>query len=105
MGEEPFTEKDIEEGRIPAILGYIPPLCFVPLLKTNNPYAQHHGKQALALLLVEILAVLFLTPLGAMAWKLLLLACVVAAFMGAYKAWGGSTYRIPFLDKILQKFK
>jgi uncharacterized membrane protein len=105
MHDEQFTGPEIEEGRIPAILGYIGPLCFIPLTKTTNSFAQKHGKQGLILFLAELLAGLFLTPLGAMAWKLLLLGCIVSAFIGAFQAWGDKGFRVPFLDMFIQKFK
>ena len=57
--EEPDLEADgtylseeemIEEGRAAAILGYVPFLCFIPLIRMrHNKFAYRHGKQGLFL--------------------------------------------------------
>ena len=55
--------REIEEGKAGAILGYIPFLCFIPLIMMkDNKFAVKHGKQGLLLLLIELLAFVFLFP-------------------------------------------
>jgi len=100
-----FTDEEVEEGKLLAMLGYIPPFCFLPLLKTNNAFAQEHGKQAAVLLVVEVLAFIFLTPLGDIFWKLVLLVCLAFAVIGAVRAVSGRLFRMPFLNVLAQKLK
>ena len=54
MAEE---EKEIEEGKAFAVLGYLSILCLVPLLlKKDNKFALFHGKQGLILFIFEVAA-------------------------------------------------
>jgi len=40
--------KEVEEGKVFAILGYIIPiLCLIPLITRNNEFSLYHGKQVL----------------------------------------------------------
>ena len=51
VGEEDYAppkdeEAMIEEGKAAAILGYVPFLCFIPLIKMrDNPFAFRHGNR------------------------------------------------------------
>ena len=70
-------QKIVEEGKIYAILSYIPFLCFIPMFKTDvNEYAKKHVKQGLLLLIVEISALFFLIEfISRIFWTLVLIIC------------------------------
>ena len=71
MQHEVFEQKDIDDSKAFAAIGYLGILCFVPLLlKKDSPYAQFHGKQGLVLFIAEV--VLFfiniIPVLGQLVW-------------------------------------
>ena len=50
-----------QEGRMAAIMAYIPLLCFVPLLSMkDNKEAHFHARQGVLLFLIEVVAAIFL---------------------------------------------
>ena len=54
--------KEVQEGKIFAILAYLSVLCVIPLLlKKDNKFALHHGKQGLVIFIGEI-------AMGILAW-------------------------------------
>ena len=70
--DEETKKKMIDEGKAAAILGYIPFMCFVPLVKMkDNPFAFRHGKQGLVLFIIEIIAVIFLLPKINLLWSVI----------------------------------
>ena len=97
----------IEEGKAAAILGYIPFLCFVPLIKMrNNPFAVRHGKQGLLLFLIEIVAVFFLFDvISETFWGMVLILAAVVAVVGILYAIQGREFTIPFIGKQADRFK
>ena len=96
----------IEEGKIDAVLSYIPFLCFIPLFKSNlNDFAKKHVKQGLLLLIVEIIALFFLIDIvSEIFWTLMLIACFVFALAGISKSLAGKTMKIPFIGNIFEKY-
>ncbi|MDH4222885.1 MAG: DUF4870 domain-containing protein [candidate division Zixibacteria bacterium] len=103
-----LTEEEIiREGKAAAVLGYIPFMCFVPLVKMkDNPYALKHGKQGLLLFFIEILAVFFLLPrISQLFWGMVAVLCLVAAFAGIFNALQGKEWKIPFVGELGDKFK
>lgn len=106
MDEE--KRKDlIEEGKAAAILGYIPFMCFVPLVKMReNPFAVKHGKQGLILFVIEIIAAIFLLPqINFIFWGLAILLCLAAAAAGIFFALQGQDWKIPFIGDLADKIK
>jgi uncharacterized membrane protein len=106
MDEE--KRKDlIEEGKAAAILGYIPFMCFVPLVKMReNPFAVKHGKQGLILFVIEIIAAIFLLPeINFIFWGLVILLCLAAAAAGIFFALQGQDWKIPFIGDLADKIK
>jgi fumarate reductase subunit D len=108
MNEEVFSseeqgkkdeQKMIEECKAAAILGYIPFMCFVPLIKMkDNPFAVKHGKQGLLLFITEILAVLFLLPkISDFFWSAVIILCVILALGGILNAIQGKAFKIPYI--------
>jgi fumarate reductase subunit D len=97
----------IEEGKAAAILGYVPFMCFVPLIKMkDNPFAVKHGKQGLILFIIEIIAVIFLLPkISDLFWGMVVVLCLVSAVAGIYFAIQGKDWKIPFIGDLADKFK
>jgi uncharacterized membrane protein len=98
--------KDVEENKVIAAIGYLGILCFVPLLmKKESAFAQFHGKQALAIFIVEVAAaVVNLIPvLGWIISLVLFLVCGVASIMGIINAVGGKQKEIPGFTMIAEK--
>lgn len=95
------TSNDIEEGRAPAILAYVPFGCFVALVRfRDNPFAMRHGKQGLMLTFFELLAGLFLIPrLSEYFWVTVVFACLASAVTGIYNALQGREWTVPIVGK------
>lgn len=104
---EEQEKKMIEEGKAAAILGYIPFMCFVPLIKMrDNPFAVRHGKQGLILFIVEIVAVIFLLPkISALIWTAVIVLCLACAVAGIFFAVQGEEWKIPFIGDLGDKIK
>ena len=100
-------EAMIEEGKAAAILGYVPFLCFIPLIKMrDNPFAYRHGKQGLLLFFVEILAVFFMFDIiSNLFWGMLLILSVGSAVFGILYAIQGKEFTIPFIGETANKIK
>lgn len=97
----------IEEGKAAAILGYIPFLCFIPLIKMrDNPFALHHGKQGLLLLLIEVIAVFFMFDvISDLFWSMVLIVAAGVAVVGILYSIQGKEFTIPFLGALADKLK
>lgn len=100
-------QKKTEEGKAAAILGYIPFMCFVPLIKMkDNPFAVNHGKQGLILFVIEILAVLFLLPkISDFFWSAVIILCVILALVGILNAVQGKSFKIPYIGDWADKMR
>lgn len=100
-------EEMIEEGKAAAILGYVPFLCFIPLIKMrHNKFAFRHGKQGLFLLFVEILAVFFMFDIiSNLFWGILLILSIGSAVFGILYALQGKEFTIPFIGESADKLK
>jgi uncharacterized membrane protein len=105
--EKKDEQKMIEEGKAAAILGYIPFMCFVPLIKMkDNPFAVKHGKQGLLLFVIEILAVLFLLPkISDFFWSAVIILCAIFALVGILNAVQGKSFKIPYIGDLGEKIK
>jgi uncharacterized membrane protein len=105
--DEEAKKKMIEEGKAAAMLGYIPFMCFVPLVKMrDNPFAFRHGKQGLLLFVIEIIAVIFLLPkISDLLWTVVLVACLASAVAGVIFALQGQEWKIPFIGDLGDKLK
>jgi uncharacterized membrane protein len=100
-------EAMIEEGKAAAILGYVPFLCFIPLIKMrDNPFAFRHGKQGLFLFFVEVLAVFFMFDIiSNLFWGMLLILSVGSAVAGILYSIQGKEFTIPFIGDTADKLK
>jgi len=105
--DEEARKKMIEEGKAAAMLGYIPFMCFVPLIKMrDNPFAFRHGKQGLILFIIEIIAVIFLLPkIGDLVWTVVLVLCLAAAVAGIVLSLQGQDWKIPIIGDWADKLK
>ncbi|HEX9750917.1 MAG TPA: hypothetical protein VGB22_06505 [candidate division Zixibacteria bacterium] len=102
--ESPIADtraEEIEEGRGPAILAYVPFGCFITLLNyRHNKFAMNHARQGLLLTLAEILAGLFLIPrLSEYFWVTVVFACLASIITGIYHALHGKDWTVPFAGK------
>ena len=105
--DQEAKKKMIEEGNAAAMLGYIPFMCFVPLVKMkDNPFALKHGKQGLILFIIEIIAVIFLLPkISDILWTAVIVLCLAAAVAGIFFALQGQEWKIPFIGDWAEKLK
>jgi len=96
-----------DDGRLAAIMAYIPFLCFVPLLSMkNNSEARFHARQGFVLFIIELIAVLFLIPgLSALVFKVVLIACAGMAIAGVYFALQGKNYKLPLVGDLADRTK
>lgn len=96
-----------EEGRMAAILAYIPFLCFIPLLNMKeNKEARFHARQGVVLFLVELVAVLFLIDgISDFVFKIILVAAVALSVAGLIFAVQGKNYRLPVIGDLADKAK
>lgn len=96
-----------EEGRMAAIMAYIPILCFVPLLNMKeNKEAQFHARQGVILFLLEIIAVIFLIDfISDMVFTGILMIALALSVAGIYFALQGKSYRLPIIGDLADKSK
>ena len=104
--EEKNTKIQIEEGKIDAVLSYIPFLCFIPLFKSNlNHFAKKHVRQGLLLLFIEIIALFFLVDFfNNIFWTLVLIVCSLFSLAGISKSLKGKDMKIPLIGNIFEKY-
>ena len=96
-----------EEGRLAAIMSYIPFLCFIPLLnmKTNKE-ARFHARQGVMLFLIELLAALFLIDrISSFVFTGVLLVAAAFSVAGIVFALQGKNYRLPIISDLADKTK
>lgn len=96
-----------EEGRLAAVMSYIPFLCFIPLLNMkHNEEARFHARQGVMLFLIELLAMLFLIDRVAdFVFTAVLIVAVAFAIAGIYFALQGKNYRLPIVGDLADKSK
>lgn len=98
--------KDIEDNKILAIIGYIGLLCLVPLLlKKESPYAQYHGKQGLVLLIVWVVVnMVAIVPI--LGWLVMIfgnILCVILMLVGILHAANGEMKELPVIGEYAGK--
>ena len=97
-----ITDRDAEDNRVIAAIGYVWILCLVPLfLKRNSQFAQFHAKQGLVLFIAEVFGwLIFWIPL--VGWLLYLLVIVLAG-LGIMTALQGKYLELPVLGRYARK--
>ncbi|HOD65907.1 MAG TPA: hypothetical protein PLR32_06800 [candidate division Zixibacteria bacterium] len=100
-------EFETEEGRLAAVMAYIPILCLVPLLNIrDNKEARFHARQGMLLFLVEVVAVLFLVDgVSSFVFRVILILAVGLAVAGVALALQGRGIRLPLLGDLAEKVK
>lgn len=103
----PGTAFQTDEGRLAAVMSYIPFLCFVPLLSMrHNEEARFHARQGVILFLVEVLAVLFMFHrISDFVFTTILIMAVALSIAGIYFAMQGRNYRLPIVGDLADKTK
>lgn len=96
-----------DEGRLAAVMSYIPFLCFVPLLSMrHNEEARFHARQGIILFLIEALAVLFLFDrISDFVFTTILIVAVAFSIAGIYFGMQGRNYRLPIISDLADKTK
>ncbi|MBU0983191.1 MAG: hypothetical protein KKA42_04935 [candidate division Zixibacteria bacterium] len=96
-----------EDGRLAAIMAYIPFLCFIPLLNMKyNKEARFHARQGVMLFLIELLALLFLVDRVAnFVFTAVLIVAVAFSIAGIYFALQGKNFRLPIVGDLADKSK
>jgi len=101
-----MAEKEIDEGKIFAVLGYLSILCLVPLLlKKDNKFALFHGKQGLVLFIFEVAAgIISLVPfLGWIIGILALIIFPILSVIGIIRSLMGQYWKMPVLGELAEK--
>jgi len=99
-------DKEVQEGKIFAVIGYIGILCLMPLLlKKENKFALFHGKQGLVLFLGEVaIGIIGIIPfLGWFIGFLGILICGILSLVGVIQALMGNYWRMPVVADISDK--
>lgn len=97
-----------QDDKIITALGYIGILCLLPLLlKKNSPFAQHHGKQGLVLLIAWCLLWVgnIIPVLGQMVWIVGSVCLLILMALGMVNAWGGKMWDMPVLGEYAKQIK
>lgn len=106
------SNKDVEENKAIAAVGYIFILCFIPLLTAkDSKFAQFHAKQALALFIIDVVVMLFNAAIGwfpIIGWAIafiLTAVIVVLSLIGVVKALSGEYYEMPLVSDLVKALK
>ena len=96
-----------DEGRLAALMSYIPFLCFIPLLNMkHNEEARFHARQGVMLFLIELVAFLFLFDrISTFVFTAVLIVAVAFSMAGIYFALQGKNYRLPIVGDLADKSK
>lgn len=99
-------DKEIQDGKIFAVIGYLGILCLVPLLlKKENKFALFHGKQGLVLFIGEIgAAIINIMPiLGQLIWILAVMIFGILSLVGIVQSLMGNYWKMPVIGGIAEK--
>lgn len=95
-----ITEKEIKDGKIWAVMGYLGILCLFPLLlKKDNRFALFHAKQGLVLFIFAI-ATGWIPVLG---WFFVAPLLFIAEIIGIIQALRGKCWKIPGVGDLAEK--
>lgn len=96
-------DPDIKDGKYFAAIGYVSILCFIPLLlKRTNKFAQFHGRQALILFILELVAaMLVIVPVvGDVVFRLACLVFSIFSLAGIIKVMMNEYWEMPVIYSI-----
>ena len=101
-------DKEVQEGKIFAVLAYLSVLCLVPLLlKKDNKFAFHHGKQGLVIFIGEV-AIGILAWIPFLGWMLAPIGSLiffVLSLIGIIQVLRGDYWKCPVVSDIAEKIK
>lgn len=101
--------KEIEEGKIFALIAYIWILCIVTLLvKKDNKFAYFHARQGLVLFLLGIVNMVVSAVLPFISWVITVpfsLILLICAIYGIIQALLGNYAKIPLVAELADKIK
>lgn len=104
----PEIGTDVEDAKVIAAISYLGVLCLVPLLlKKDDAYAQHHGKQGLVLLICWV-AVWMISIIPILGWFIGLfagIALLILSIVGILKALAGEKWVMPVIGKYADQIK
>lgn len=100
-------DKEVQDGKILAILSYLGILCIVPLLlKKDNKFVLFHGKQGLVIFLGELAAAI-ISIIPFIGWLVGFLSVVVfgiVSLIGIVQVLMGNYWKIPVVADLADKF-
>lgn len=102
----PSQDKDVQDAKFFAAIGYLSVLCFAPLfLKKDNKFAQFHGKQALVLFILEIAAsiIKIIPALGDLVFTVAFVVFGILSLVGIMKVLMGEYWEMPVIHEISTK--
>ncbi len=98
--------REIQEGKVFAIIAYLTILCLIPLLlKKDNKFALYHAKQGLVLYIADVAIVIIniIPVLGQFIFVLGWLACGILSLTGIIQALTGLYGRIVLVSDLAKK--
>lgn len=101
--KSPKNETIVLEGKVFAILSYLPFLCIIPLLlKKDNDFVLSHGKQGLVIFVGEI-GIFILSIVFPWIFKLGMFILLVFSFIGIVAVLTGRYIDLPVISGIAKK--
>lgn len=102
-------EKDVEENKVMAAIGYLGILFLIPLLaKKDSPFAQYHAKQGMVLFFCEVILG-FVGWIPVIGWRVIApigsLIAFILLIIGLVNALSGKTQPLPLIGGLAEKFK
>ena len=100
------ADKEIQEGKIYAVISYLGILCIVTLLlKKDNKFALFHGKQGLVLFICEMGALIIniIPVLGQLIWVLAVLVFGILSLVGIIQSLMSNYWKMPVIGDIAEK--
>lgn len=101
-------DKEVQDGKVWAILAYLSILCLIPLLmKKDNKFALHHAKQGLIIFIAGIaLGILVLIPfIGWVLAPIGSLLLLIISLVGIIQVLQGNYWKCPVIYDISVKIK
>ena len=104
MPQPEFSSRDILEGKIFALLGYLSILCIIPLLlKKENPFVLAHSKQGLVLFVAQVS--IFVASIVIPGWltRFVLFILGILSLWGMFSVLCGKDTRLPVICELADK--
>ena len=107
--ETKFTKKEVDDGKVMAILAYIGILALIPYLaEKNNKFVICHAKIGMNLFLLEVIAsvalsvlgvTIVLLPLTLLASPVIGIGSLVLSIIGIVNVCNGEAKELPVIEK------